>query len=126
MLSRPRRGTHVEGRRRSSRTARRALLAMAATIVILFPGRLSAQSADVNGLASLAGSGSFNGTFDPYASLRVIPAVDFSLTSGRRLNVDGEVSVNAIGTVEFPSGESAQTWSSVWPHSLPPWTILPP
>ena len=113
MLARPRGGTHVEGSRRSFRTARRALLAMAATVVILVPGRVSAQSADVNGLASLAGSGSFNSTFDPYLSLRVIPAVDFSLTSGRRLNVDGEVSVNAIGTVEFPSGESAQISASV-------------
>jgi hypothetical protein len=113
MLARPRGGTHVEGSRRSFRTARRALLATAATVVILFPGRVSGQSADVNGLASLAGSGSFNSTFDPYLSLRVIPAVDFSLTSGRRLNVDGEVSVNAIGTVEFPSGESAQISASV-------------
>jgi len=113
MLARPRGGTHVEGSRRSFRTARRALLAMAATVVILFPGRVSGQSADVNGLASLAGSGSFNSTFDTYLSLRVIPAVDFSLTSGRRLNVDGEVSVNAIGTVEFPSGESAQISASV-------------
>ena len=113
MLSRPRGGTHVEGSRRSSRTARRAVLTLAATAAVLVPARVSAQSVDANGLVSLAGSGSVNSTFDPYASLRAIPAIDFSLTSGGRLNVDGEASVNAIGTVEFPAGESARTSGSV-------------
>jgi len=114
MRSRPCGGARRDYRLRLSQAVRqRAMALAAAAAVLLLPGRASAQSADVNGLAALAGSWSFNSTFDPYASLRVIPAVDFSLTAGRRVNVDGEVSVNAIGTVEFPSGESAHTSGSV-------------
>jgi hypothetical protein len=85
-----------------------ASLALAAAVVVLVPGRAPAQGVDVGGLASLAGSGSFNGTFDPYVSLRVIPRIDVRLTSGRGVTIDGEVSVNALGTVTFPSDQSTQ------------------
>jgi hypothetical protein len=107
-------GTQGDGGRSLADSARGAVSALAAAVVLLLlPARVSAQSVDVNGLVSLVGSGSFNGAFDSYAALRAIPAIDFSLTSGRKLNVDGEASVNAVGTVTFPSGEPATTSGSL-------------
>jgi hypothetical protein len=95
---------------------RQAALALAAVAAALVPAPASAQSVDVNGLAALAGSGSLNSTFDPYVSLRFIPAIDFSLTQGRTLTLDGEVSVDAVGTVTFPSEGSAESSGSLDPY----------
>jgi hypothetical protein len=89
---------------------------LAAALLALIPIRASAQGVQFSGLASLAGSGSFNNSFDPYLSLRVIPEIDISLTSGRAVTVDGEVSVNAFGTAWFPSNESAQASGDVDPY----------
>jgi len=88
-------------------------ISLAAAILLLIPLHASAQRVEFSGLASLAGAGSFNNSFDPYLSLRVIPEIDFSLTSGRAVTVDGEVSVNAFGTAWFPSNASAQTSGDV-------------
>ena len=89
---------------------------LAAVLLALIPIRASAQGVEFSGLASLAGAGSFNNSFDPYLSLRVIPEIDFSLTSGRAVTVDGEVSLNAFGTAWFPSDESARTSGDVNPY----------
>ncbi|HSP90762.1 MAG TPA: hypothetical protein VLN08_07645, partial [Vicinamibacterales bacterium] len=94
----------------------RAALTLASAILLLIPIHASAQRVEFSGLASLAGAGSFNDSFDPYLSLRVIPEIDFSLTSGRAVTVDGEVSVNAFGTAWFPSNASAQTSGDVNPY----------
>ena len=92
------------------------LVSLAAALLLLIPIHASAQRVELSGLASLAGSGSFNNSFDPYLSLRLIPEIDFSLTSGRAVTVDGEVSVNAFGTAWFPSNESARTSGDVDPY----------
>ena len=91
-------------------------ISLAAAIFLLIPIQASAQGVELSGLASLAGAGSVNNSFDPSLSLRVIPEIDFSLTSGRAVTVDGQVSVNAFGTAWYPSNASARTSGDVNPY----------
>jgi hypothetical protein len=69
-------------------------------------------------MASALGSGRWDDTFEPSLSVRFVPEVKISLTSGRRVTLDSEISANAYGTVTFPSGQSSQTSGDVSPYRV--------
>lgn len=67
-------------------------------------------------MASAFGSGRWDDKLEPSLGVRFIPEVQVSLTSGRSLTVDSEISANAFGTVTFPSGQSMQTSGDITPY----------
>ena len=95
---------------------RRIHLTLAAAVLWLASVPASAQSIHFKGTASAFGSLRWDGEFEPSLGVRFIPEIQVSLTSGGRLTVDAEVSVNAFGTVTFPPDQSAQASSDLSPY----------
>ncbi len=94
----------------------RAMLALAAVLLVVRPAASAAQGVKIHGLLSLLGSGRVDVTFEPSVSLRAIPVLDFSLAPAGGVTVDGEASFNALGTVWFSADDSTQTSGDIDPY----------
>ena len=101
------------------RTPRYSLLGCIG-LVLLSPLPSSAQSPapgfHLSGIVSVWSTGRFDARFEPFFSLRFIPEVKFSLSAGRGVTVDAEVSANAYGSVAFLSDGPATTSGDLKPY----------